>query len=355
MSKPFRELPDLPTQLEALLAQIPPGRVATCGTLADALGNRIAARWVGHFLLHHQHGAECPCHRVVRAGGKLGEYIAGGPHAKAERLAAEGLRVVGDRVDLTEYELRRFVSGRPLEKLRHVQEEMVAKVSICQRRRVPRLVGGMDVSYPVEDRGVAAYALVDSQSGRLDWSRTIHRPVRFPYISTYLAFRELPILLELVEEVRRAGRLSEVVLVDGTGILHPRHAGIASHLGVAASLATIGVTKKLLCGSVQLDGLKPRESRPVMLEGRVTGVALRATKGSSRPIFVSPGHRADPAYAERLVRRLLFGHRLPEPLYWADRLSRQAARAQECRPCEASGSPGRPARRSRPGKIRPSR
>ena len=328
MSRPFRHLPDLRKQLEALLAQIPPGRVATYGDLADALGNRIAARWVGHFMIHHEHGAACPCHRVVRAGGQLGEYIDGGPRAKARRLAAEGVRVVGGSVDLAACELSEFLSDRPLEKLRHVQEEMVAKVALRKRRRVPKRVGGVDVSYPSPDRGVAAYALVDVESGSLVWSTTIRRPVSFPYISTYLAFRELPILLELIDEVRRAGRLSEVVLVDGNGILHPRRAGIASHLGVAASVATIGVTKKLLCGSVHLDALRPRESRPVVLDDRVIGIALRATAGSGRPVFVSPGHRADLAFAERLVRHLLFGRRLPEPLYWADRLGRRAARAE---------------------------
>jgi hypothetical protein len=33
----------------------------------------------------------------------------------------------------------------------------------------------------------------------------------------------------------------------------------------------------------------------------------------------------DLPFAERLVRRLLRGRRLPEPLYWADRLSRRSA------------------------------
>ena len=150
----------------------------------------------------------------------------------------------------------------------------------------------------------------------------------FPYITSYLAFRELPILLELVDEVRRAGRLAELVLVDGSGILHQRHAGIATHLGVVASLATIGVTKKLLCGDVELSGLGPQESRPVVFEDRVIGVALRPTAGSRRPIFISPGHRADVAFAEHVVRRMLFGRRLPEPLYWADRLSRGAGRPE---------------------------
>ena len=324
MTEPFCKIPDLACRLRRLIAQVPAGRVTTYGALADALGNRIAARWVGHFALHHDHHAGCPCHRLVRAGGGLGQYIDGAEQAKARRLADEGVEVRRAAVDLKRYGFDRFVSDRPLEKLRQMQQSLVARVSLRPRRRIPKLVGGVDVSYPSPDQGVAAYALVETDSRRLVWSRTVHRRVVFPYISTYLAFRELPILLELLDEVRAAGRLSQVLLVDGSGILHQRHAGIATHLGVVASLPTIGVTKKLLCGQVEMDGMRPEESRPVVYEDRLIGVALRPTSGSRRPIFISPGHRLDLAFAEQLVRRLLGGRRLPEPLYWADRLSRAA-------------------------------
>jgi len=322
----LRNLPDLPQELRDLLAQIPAGKVTTYGGLAEALGNPIAARWVGHFMLHHEHDDGCPCHRVVRADGTLGQYIAGGQRAKAKRLAADGVLVRNASVDLARFGFSAFVSKRPLERLRHVQEDLLAKVSLSRRRRIPKLIGGVDVSYPRPNEGVAAYALVESATGRLAWSTTIRRPVGFPYITSYLAFRELPVLLDLVDAVRAAGRLAGVVLVDGSGMLHPRQAGIATHLGVVARLPTIGVTKKRLCGRVDLEGLEPEESRPVVFEGRPLGVALRPTSGSRRPIFVSPGHRVDLAFAELVVRRLLVGRRLPEPLYWADRLSRAAGR-----------------------------
>jgi deoxyribonuclease V len=116
------------------------------------------------------------------------------------------------------------------------------------------------------------------------------------------------------------------MLVDGSGILHQRHAGIASHLGVAAGLPTVGVTKKLLCGQVDLEGLEPGQSRPVVLDEQIVGLALRPTAKSRRPIFVSPGTGVDLQLSERVVRKLLIGRRLPEPLYWADQLSRAAAR-----------------------------
>ena len=322
---PFPErLPDVARRLRELLGQVPVGRVATCGALAAALGDPVAARWVGHFLLHHDHNPACPCHRAVHSDGQLGNYIEGDPAAKVRRLAIEGIEVAGGYVDLAQRRFDRFRGERPLETLRAWQASVAAAVRLRGPRRAPSLVAGVDVSYPSEDRGVGVYALVEYPSGRLLWKTTVAAKIEFPYISTYLGFRELPIHLRLVEAARAAGRIADVLVVDGSGILHPRHAGIASQLGVALGMPTIGVAKKLLHGEVKLEDLSPLESRPVTDNGRVLGVALRPTVRSRRAIFVCPGHRISVAAAETVVRRLLAGRRLPEPLFWADRLSRGA-------------------------------
>ena len=326
MAFPACDIPDLPEQLRQLLAQVPAGWVTTPGAMAAALGNPVAARWIGHFLLHHDHDDACPCHRVVRAGGHLGAYAAGDAEAKLLRLRAEGIEIDGDTIDLDRYGFTSLVSGRPLEKLSQLQETIVSMVEFRVWSQMPSLVGGVDVSYAGPGEGVAAYTLVESATGKLVWTTTVRRPVRFPYISSYLSFRELPLLTDLLDEVRAAKQLAPVVLIDGTGILHPRHAGIATHLGVVQSLPTIGITKKLLCGRVDVDGLRPLESRRVIHDDREVGIALRPTAGSRRPIFISPGHGVDLAFAEQVVRRMLTGRRLPEPLYWADRLSRQHAK-----------------------------
>lgn len=330
------EIPDLPGELRALLAQIPAGRVTTYGALAEALGNRIAARWVAMFLQQHRSDSEIPWHRVLRASGELGPECRGrlpgssGTHCdfeeKARRLRAEGIEIQQAAVDPARFGFDAFVGGRPLERLRHVQEELARKVSLGGPRRSPRLIGGVDVSYPESNVGVAAYALVEMPGGELVWSTTVGQPVTFPYITSYLTFRELPILLAVLEKARAEGKLAEVLLVDGSGILHPRHAGLASHFGVVAGVPTIGVTKKLLWGQVELAGMEPRRPRPVLDGRRVIGAAIRPTDGSRRPIFVSPGHQVSVAFARNVVARLLLGRRLPEPLYWADRLSRAAGR-----------------------------
>jgi deoxyribonuclease V len=319
----FPAVPDLTLCLWRLLSQLPPGRVTTCGDLADALGNRIAAKWVGHYSLHHEHDANCPCHRILRAGGELGAYIAGSSDAKTLRLADEGVATKNGVVDLQQFGFHDFKSDRPLEQLRQVQKTIQRRILIRPRSRIPKFVGGVDVAYPSGGEGIATYALVETATGRLVWSTTVRRRVAFPYITTYLSFREIPILLDLLDEVRAADRMAEVLLVDGSGILHHRRAGIAAHLGVVASLPTIGVTKKLLCGSVNIEGMSPGESRPVIQEERPIGIALRPTAGSRRPIFVSPGHRVDLPFCEQLVRQMLTGRRLPEPLYWADRLGKK--------------------------------
>jgi deoxyribonuclease V len=234
--------------------------------------------------------------------------------------------MVAGTVDLERYGCGDFTGDRPLAELADHQDRVAAKVSLRPARKVPPQIGGVDVSYVSPQEGVAAYALVEVATGELLWSTSIRRAVRFPYISSYLTFRELPLLVELLDEVRDRDRIAPVILVDGTGVLHPRRAGIASHLGVVTGLPTIGVTKKLLCGQVDIAGLRPLESRPVVLGDRVVGVAIRPTSGSRRPLFISPGSGLNLTSAEAIVRAVLCGRRLPSPLYWADSLSRQHAR-----------------------------
>jgi deoxyribonuclease V len=247
MSHSLPPIPDLVLSLQGLIDQVPRGRVTTPGTLGSVLGNPVAARWIGHYLAHHEHGTDCVCHRILRAGGVLGPYPQGADE-KVRRLQAEGVEIAAGIVDLDRYGFSDFSSDRPLEKLARYQNRVAAMVSLRPRRKVPQTVGGVDVSYISPREGVAAYALVETATGELLWSTTIRREVRFPYISSYLTFRELPLLIELIDEVRAQDRLAEVVLVDGTGVLHPRQAGIACHLGVVTDLLTVGVTKKLLCG-----------------------------------------------------------------------------------------------------------
>jgi deoxyribonuclease V len=230
------------------------------------------------------------------------------------------------RVDLSRFRFERFVADFPLAGLRALQESLTLQVQITPLADPVRRIGGVDVSYMDGEQGAAALTVCDSTSAELLGSTRVIRSVRFPYISSFLAFRELPLFLAAIDAARERGELPDVLLVDGSGIMHPRRAGIASHLGVVTGLPTIGVTKTKLIGRLAPGPLKAGESSLVTLSDEAIGAALGVRSKSCRPIYVSPGHLCDVDTSIEVVRGMLRGHRLPEPLYWADRVSREAAR-----------------------------
>jgi methylated-DNA-[protein]-cysteine S-methyltransferase len=75
----------------AATARIPFGRTSTYGDIARRIGNPRAARAVGNALGSNPIPIVIPCHRVVRAGGRLGGY-GGGVRRKEALLALEGAR-----------------------------------------------------------------------------------------------------------------------------------------------------------------------------------------------------------------------------------------------------------------------
>ena len=84
-----------PFERDVLLktATIPRGQVRTYGWVAKEIGRPAAVRAVGTALANNPIPVLIPCHRVVRSDGVIGNYGAGGPTAKKEILAAEGVDV----------------------------------------------------------------------------------------------------------------------------------------------------------------------------------------------------------------------------------------------------------------------
>lgn len=322
------ELPKLDHAVCELLSQLPRGRVTTYGQLAKALGVVSAAKWIATYLLSSSADVRVPSHRVVRADGSLGEYQVRTSADQMQALVAEGVDVLEGRVDLDRYGFDEFETGWPLRQLMDWQNELAQEIRLVVPASLTgevKQIGGVDVSYVRPDLAIAGYALTDLATGELIWSHTREQPLAFPYISGFLGFRELPALVPLLEEVEQAGRLAEVLIVDGNGTLHARSAGVASHLGVVTGIPTIGIGKTLSFGQVDCEGMQPGETRPIHFEGRVIGTALRPTHGR-KPVFVSPGHLMDLVTATQLAVNACHTHRIPEPQYWADRLSREATR-----------------------------
>ena len=85
--------------------KIPYGHVATYAQVAEIAGDRKMARAVGNALHKNPSPDTIPCFRVVNSKGELaGEFAFGGAWEQGKLLQAEGIEVVGGRVDLKKYQ-----------------------------------------------------------------------------------------------------------------------------------------------------------------------------------------------------------------------------------------------------------
>ncbi len=295
----------------SLVSQIPEGRVSTYGALARALGSERAARAVGKMLNENPRPVEVPCHRVVRSDGSLGGY-ARGKEEKIRLLEEEGVGVKDGMVKNFEQILfEDFESDKPLEILREEQQKVKEKVKIEESGIDFSLVAGVDVSYS-NGKAYPALSLWDHERKEEIDVFTIEMEVEFPYIPTFLAFREFPSLLEILDVVKK---MPDVIMVDGNGVMHPDGVGLASHFGVEAETPTVGVAKSKLCGNLvgEIDREKNKMISEVRKNGKLIGHALLEGDRAKNPIYVSPGHETSHEEAVQLVRSYCT-YKIPDPI-----------------------------------------
>lgn len=311
--------PDLLASLGMLVKSIPPGKVTTYGRLAEALGDTRAAIWIASTL--QQAPADWPAHRVVRLDGQ----IAGSSHPDQLALNRSRLKDEGIPSNENGQVLKPVffqpppLSLPPLAQLKAEQQHLSQQVSLAPLTQLPLTVAGIDIAFPSENQALVAYVAFDVSTCQQIAAHKLLVEVQFPYISGYLAYREIPAYLELFHHIEQQEPLAELLMVDGSGVLHPRGLGVASHLGLLLNKPTIGISKRLLCGK-----LGPEESaldQPIEWQHQQIGCAMK-NHAESKPVFVSPGTGCSPQNARDLVRQFWKDHRLPEPTFAADQLSK---------------------------------
>ncbi|XP_039889328.1 endonuclease V-like isoform X2 [Simochromis diagramma] len=189
-------------------------------------------------------------------------------------------------------------------------------------------VGGVDLSFIKGDDVNACAQLVVLSYPDLQVLYEDSQMVTLtaPYIAGFLAFRETPFLLEALQRLKKnqPTLLPQVVFVDGNGLFHYREFGLACHLGVLSGLPCVGVAKNLL----QVQGVNKSEEHQSQIaalqrggdsfpligaSGKVLGKALRSSDKSSKPVYVSVGHKISLDTAVRLTHACC-RYRVPEPI-----------------------------------------
>ncbi|WP_299263106.1 endonuclease V [Halorientalis sp.] len=190
------------------------------------------------------------------------------------------------------------------------------------------VVVGVDQAFLDDDRAVSA--LVAFQGGEVIERAHAVVPTDIPYIPGLLSFREGGAILAGFRELAVE---PDLVFFDGSGHIHYREAGLATHVGVLFDVPSVGVAKNLLCGqpAASTDGLAEGDRVAVEADGEVTapdgtviGYAAQSRQYDSsnrtiNPLLVSPGHRVSAETAADLTLSCAAGYKLPEPTRLADR------------------------------------
>ena len=204
----------------------------------------------------------------------------------------------------------------------------------------PPVVVGIDQAF-LPNRDEAISAAVAVRDGTVIEYADAVTSLSIPYVPGLLAFREGgPILAALAD-------LSvdpDLLVCDGSGRIHFRQSGIATHVGVLHDLPSVGVAKGLLCGEpdepvaerpegwrtpIRADDSVETVETPIDGDAGdagddtpVIGYAYQSRQypNSRRvnPLYVSPGHRVSAATTVELVSALCAGYKLPESTRLAD-------------------------------------
>ncbi len=172
-----------------------------------------------------------------------------------------------------------------------------------------RLVAGVDVSVKNRISRAAVVVLTWPDLAPVE-TATAEAPTPFPYVPGLLTFREGPVLEKAFAALRQG---PDIVLVDGSGIAHPRRIGIAAHLGLMIEKPTIGCSKTRLWGRHEEVADIRGAAQPLVDNGETIGMALR-TRAGTNPVFVSPGHLCNLDSAVAAVLAAAPRYRLPEPI-----------------------------------------
>ncbi|MGQ9587296.1 MAG: endonuclease V [Thermoplasmata archaeon] len=313
-------MPDLWKATYDLVAQVPRGRVTTYGEVAKALGDIVASRFVGLAMSRNDDLARVHCSRVVQSDGHVGGYTGGGPRRKIRILREEGIKIVGSRIlDLDEVLFKDFETTYPLKDLRRRQRALKKHLRLAGFKNEVERLAGIDIAYD-GDHGYAAMVTYDYASGKEVDRTVVEGDAEFPYIPTFLAFREIPVIEPLMEHVDE----NTIVMFDGNGILHPEGFGVTSQIGVVFDVPTIGVAKKLLCGEVRVT--RQRNMQQVFWDGELRGSALR-NDAASNPVYVSPGNIVSQDQALAITKKFM-KFRVPEPTRVAHIVAEEARRGK---------------------------
>ncbi|EIT87204.1 deoxyribonuclease V [Fictibacillus macauensis ZFHKF-1] len=219
--------------------------------------------------------------------------------------------------------MNNFDEKKRIQEFSTIQRELLPQINLENKFQVEeiRYIAGVDLAYWDVDEakyGTCCIVIIDYFTKDVVEKVYSYGEILVPYIPGFLAFRELPLVIEAVEKLTLQ---PDLYIFDGNGYLHDRHMGIATHASFLLNKPTIGVAKSYL--KIQdVDFMMPENKEgaytDIVINNEVYGRTLRTTQ-NVKPIFVSCGNWIDLDTSTEIVMNCINNEsRLPIPVRLAD-------------------------------------
>lgn len=188
-----------------------------------------------------------------------------------------------------------------------IQAQLKNKIDLTNHFDNINLCAGVDLAYWQKESkqyAVCSIVVIDYSTHNIVEKVFSYGVVNVPYVAGYLAFRELPLVIEASKKLKTN---PDIFMFDGNGYLHFNHMGIATHASFFLNKPTIGVAKSYL-KIKNTDYNEPSNTKgsfsDIVIDNEVYGRVLR-TKENIKPIFVSCGNYIDLDTSIEIVMNLV--------------------------------------------------
>lgn len=195
--------------------------------------------------------------------------------------------------------------------LKEEQKKLAKKLVIKDQFDKIETIAGADQAF-IKNKIISSIVVCNYQDMQLIESKYAVAESNLPYIKGYRSFREGPAVIDAYSKLNSK---PSILMVEGHGIAHLRKMGLASYIGIALDIPTIGIARNLLHGVIR--------DNKIYIDNEIRGELLK-TKDKARPLYISPGNKITLATSLEIVKKCIkTPHKMPEPLHLAHKYAKK--------------------------------
>lgn len=196
-------------------------------------------------------------------------------------------------------------NGVDFKELKDIEKKILKGIKLVDSFSEVKTIAAFDVGYTGK-KYLCVAIVMDLDSKKELEIKKVSGDEIMHYSPALIAFREGPAIMEAYRSLENK---PDILIVKGSGAVHPYKVGLASYIGILTNKPCIGVSQDLLFGRLDEDR--------IIFNEELKGIAIR-TKAFANPIYIIPGHGISIDSSVSLIKKLIVEpYKLPLPLHIA--------------------------------------